>query len=52
MRDMCHVKLVDNKMTNGLMQILDLEETMYQLAKASSVRWYGHVLRKEQGTRF
>ena len=25
------------------------EETIYQLAMANSVRWYGHVMRREDG---
>ena len=29
------------------MQMLDLKETIDQLARANSVRWYGHVLRKD-----
>ena len=44
---MCGVKLVDKKSTKDLMQVLDLNETIDQLAKANSVRWYGHVLRKD-----
>ena len=45
-RNMCGVKLMDEKSTKGLMQMLGLNETIDQLAKASSVRWYGRVLRK------
>ena len=30
------------------MQMLDLKETMDQLAKANSVSWYGHALRKDK----
>ena len=30
------------------MQMLDLSETIYQLTKTNSVRWYGHVLRKDK----
>ena len=41
---MCGVKLMDKKSTNDLMQMLDLNETMDQLAKANSVRWYGQAL--------
>ena len=44
---MCGVKLVDN-MTKDLSQMLDLSETIDELAKANSVRWYGHVLRKDK----
>ena len=31
------------------MLMLVLNETMNQLAVENSVRWYGHVLRKEDG---
>ena len=34
---------MDNKSTKDLMQMLDLSETIDLLAKANSVRWYGHV---------
>ena len=47
-RRMCRVKLVDKKLTRDLMQMLDLNETVDQLAKSNSVRWYGHVLRKDK----
>ena len=47
-RNLCGVKLVDKKSTRDLMQMLDLNETIDQLAKANSVRWYGHVLRKDK----
>ena len=46
-RAMCGVKLMDRKKTEDLMQMLGLEESVDQLAKANSVRWYGHVLRRE-----
>ena len=42
------MKLMDENLTKDLMQMLDLNETIYQLAKANSVRWYGHVLRKDK----
>ena len=47
-RNMCGVKLMDKKLTKDPMQILDLNETIDQLAKANSVHWYGHVLRKDK----
>ena len=31
------------------MQMLSLEEAVDRLAKANGVRWYGHVLRREDG---
>ena len=41
-------KLVDKMLTKDQMQMLDFNETMDQLTKANSVRWYGHVLRKDK----
>ena len=38
MIDMCGVKLMDKKSTKHPMQMLDLNETIDQLAKANSVR--------------
>ena len=49
-RNMGGVKLVDNKFKKYLMQMLDLYETIDQLAKANSVCWCGHVLRKDKKT--
>ena len=39
----------DIKISTYLMFMLDLNETIVQLAMANSVRWYGHVLRREDG---
>ena len=41
-RNMCGVKLMDKKSKKDLIQMLDLSETMEQLAKVNSVRRYGH----------
>ncbi len=46
-RAMCGVKLTDRKKTEDLMEMLGLEESVDQLAKANGVRWYGHVLRRD-----
>ena len=35
---------MDKQSTKDLMQMLVLNETIDQLARANSVRWYGHVL--------
>ena len=48
-RAMCGVKLMDKNRTEVLMERLGLEESVVQMAKANAVRWYGHVLRKEDG---
>ena len=48
-RAMCGVKLVDRKRAEVLMQMVGLEEAVEQLALANSVRWFGHILRREDG---
>ena len=48
-RAMCGVQLIDRKRSTDVMFMLGLNETMDQLAMANSVRWYGHVLRREDG---
>ena len=46
-RSMCGVKLVDRKNTEELMEMLGLKKTLDGMAKANEVRWYGHVIRRE-----
>ena len=46
-RAMCGVRLTDIKISTDF--ILSLNATVDQLAVANSVRWYGHVLRREDG---
>ena len=46
-RSMCGVKLVDRKNTEELMEMLGLKKTLDRVAKANVVRWYGHVIRRE-----
>ena len=41
MRNMRGVKLMDKMSTKDLMQMMDLNEAIDQLAKANSVCWYG-----------
>ena len=48
-RAMFGVQLKDRQRSADLMFTLCLNETIDQLAKANSVRWYGHVLRREDG---
>ena len=45
-RSMCGVKLVNRKMED-LMEMLGLKETLDRMAKANGVRWYGHVIRRD-----
>ena len=46
-RSMCGVKLVDRKNTDKLMEMLGLKKTLDRMAKMNGVRWYGHVIRRE-----
>ena len=48
-RAMCGVQLKDRKRSTDLMLMLDLKETVDQLAISNSVRWYGHVFGREDG---
>ena len=45
---MCGAKLME-KRTDDLMEMLGLKETVVQMPKANRVRWYGHVLRRNDG---
>ena len=47
-RSMCAIKLVDRKNTEDLMKILGLKETLDKIAQANGVRWYGHVVRRDE----
>ena len=49
-RAMCGAKLMEKKRTEDLMEMLGLKETVVQMAKANGVRWYGHVLRRDDGS--
>ena len=46
-RALCDVKLLDRRNNEELMDMLGIKESLDRMAKASSMRWYGHVLRKE-----
>ena len=48
-RAMCGAKLMEKKRTEDLMEMLELKETVIQMEKANGVRWYGHVLRRDDG---
>ena len=43
------VRLKNRKRSTDLMFMVRLNETMDRLGMASSVSWYGHVLRREDG---
>ena len=45
-RAMCGVQFKDRKRSTYLMFMLSLNKTKDQLTMVSSVRWYGHVMRR------
>ena len=47
MRAISNHKVVDRKKTEEQMDMLKLKETIDRLAIANEVRWYGHVLRRD-----
>ena len=49
MRAMCGAKLMEKKRTEDLVEMLGLKEIVVQMAKSNRVRWYGHVLRRDDG---
>ena len=49
MRAMCGVKLNKKRRSQELMSLLNLKDTLNGLARASGVRWHGHVLRRDNG---
>ena len=44
-RAMCGVKLVDNRNTEELIEMLGLKEAADMLARVNAMRWYDHVLK-------
>ena len=46
-RAMCGVKQLDRRNSEELMDMLGIKESLDRMAKASRMRWCGHVLRKE-----
>ena len=43
----CDVKLLDQRNREKMKDMLGIKEFLDRLAKASSMWWYSHVLRKE-----
>ena len=48
-RAMCGVQLINRKRYMDLMFMVGKKETIDQLAMANNVRWFGHVMRREDG---
>ena len=46
-RAMCGAKLAERKITEDMMDMLGLNQTIDKMTKASGVRWLGYVLRKD-----
>ena len=42
-------KTEEKKRTEDVMEMLGLKETVVQMAMANGVRWYGNVLRRDDG---
>ena len=40
---------LEKKRTEDLMEMLELKKTLVQMAKANGVRWYRHVLWRDDG---
>ena len=47
MRARCGVKMIEKRRSQELMSLLGLKDTLDGLARATGVRWYGHVLRRD-----
>ena len=47
---MCGQKVVDRKTTEEQMNMFGLKETIDRLATANRVRWYGHVLKRDDNS--
>ena len=41
--------MMEKKRTEDPAEVLRLKETVVQIAKANGVRWYWHVLRRDDG---
>ena len=48
-RAMCGAKLMEKKRTEDLMEMLELKETVVQMAKVNGVRWQEHELKGVMG---
>ena len=49
-RAMCGQKVVDRKTTEEQIDMFGMKETIDRLATANGVRWYGHVLRRDNNS--
>ena len=49
MRATSGVKIIEKRRSQELISLLGSKDTLDGLARASGVRWYGHVLRRDNG---
>ena len=49
MKAMYGVKIIEKRRSQELMRLLGLKDTLNGLARASEVRWYGHVMIRNNG---
>ena len=49
MRAMCVVKMIEKRRSQEHTSLLGLQDTLDGLARASGVRWYRHVMRRNNG---
>ena len=47
MRALCVVEMIEKRRSQELMSLLGLKNSLDGLARASGVRWYKHVLRRD-----
>ena len=47
MRAICGVKIIEKRRSQELINLLGFKDTLNGLDRASGVRWYGHVLRRD-----
>jgi hypothetical protein len=48
-RMMCGVQLRDRKISNQLMSIVGINEDIVTLVRKSRLRWYRHLMRRDEG---
>ena len=49
MRAICGIEMIEKRRSQELTSLLGLKDTLDELARASGMQWYGHVLRRDNG---
>ena len=49
MKATCGVKIIEKRRSQELLSLQGIKDTLDGLARESGVRWYGHVLRRDNG---